>query len=178
MEVLPGAGCIVQSFKPATEQQKAKLVMSRSKGKPILVANVNKAESRWLISVLEVMGRRPRLATSTQDVLGLLRREVFSEAIISAELMKGEKPLLAYLAEFSLVEHTIAIGDPCNGEMEASARLAGVDSYLIRPILIEDLEAAILGFCPDEELFPELHGLYRHCKTHREVEFCSLGKLV
>ena len=128
--------------------------MFRPNRTPILAAEYASADAEQLSGALRGLGWPVQVATSAQQVLELMRRQMFGQAVIAAELAMDGQSLLAYLSELSFIDHLVAIGPPGDLETERSARLAGARAYLIRPVRADDLKGALYRWCLDEARAP------------------------
>ncbi len=108
--------------------------MSKQNEKPVLVAEINVAEAEHLARELARFYRQARLATSTEQILEVLRSEILHEAIVAVELDIDHKPVLAHLAGLPSFDFIVAVGPANEAEMEIRARVAGAQVYLPRPV--------------------------------------------
>lgn len=116
----------------------------------ILAAEPDSVDAERLSSTLRRLGQPVQVATSAQQVLGLMRRQMFDQAVIAAELVMDGQSLLAYLSELPLIDHLVAVGPAGDLQTERSARLAGAGAYLVRPVTEEALTGALFCQCPDK----------------------------
>ena len=112
----------------------------------ILAVEVHPADAERLSQCLMSLDRPVRLTTSPQELLELIRRETFSQAVVAAEMTLGDESVLALLASLPEMELLAATGPPDDWEMEKRARLAGADFYLPRPVTTEALAMAFQVF--------------------------------
>lgn len=115
-------------------------------GNAILAVEVHPADAERLFQCLTSLDMPVRLTTSPQELLELIRRETFSQAVAAAEMTLEDEPVLALLASLPEMELLVATGSPDDWEMERRARLAGADFYLPRPITTEALAMAFQMF--------------------------------
>ena len=112
-------------------------------GKPVLVAEISLAEAEHLVRALARLSRRVRMATSAEQLLGLLRSEILHEAVVAVELEIEDKPALTYLARLPAMERLVAVGPANEAAMEIQARTAGATAYLARPVTANTLAGAL-----------------------------------
>lgn len=117
--------------------------MGRQDSGAILAAEIDAAAAKHLMRCLRPLGRRVFLATSAEQVLDGLRREVFPRAAVAVELVVDGQPLLARLARLSALERLAALGPGGDLEMERAARLAGAGVYVPRPVTTGLLSKAL-----------------------------------
>ena len=114
-------------------------------GGVILVGEANTIEASRLLRSLALLGYRVLLATSAEQVLGMIRRHVLMQAVVATELTFDGEPILARLARLPSMKRLIATGPAGNSEIEMRGRLCGADLYLPRPVTIEGLAKALQG---------------------------------
>ncbi len=117
--------------------------MGRQDSESILAAEINAAAAEHLLRCLEPLGRPVFLATSCQQVLEGLRRQVFRRAAVAAELVLDGELLLARLSRLSVLEHLAALGPGGSADVEKRARRAGARVYVPRPVTTELLSKAL-----------------------------------
>ena len=100
----------------------------------ILVAEINPGEAQRLVRALETLCWSAQVATSPEQILDLLRRQIFHEAIVAVELDIADKPALAHLTLLPIVQRLVAVGPPGDINMEIRARTAGAGAYITRPV--------------------------------------------
>ncbi len=105
----------------------------------ILVVEVRPEDARTLSLCLAALEAEFRLAVSVEQAIQLLQRAIFREAIVAAELNVGQDPMIAYLSDLPATDLIVATGPPGDWEMERSARFAGADFYLPRPVSVNSL---------------------------------------
>ena len=109
----------------------------------ILAAETNGQDARHLLRSLTPLGRPVRLATTTQDVLELLRREIFIAAVAAVEMALDGEPMLARLARLPSLEHLVAVGPVGEMNWRNLAYRAGAETCLTRPVTTEALAGAL-----------------------------------
>jgi len=109
----------------------------------ILAAESDPADAENLLRCLKLYGQTVLLATSSEDVLRLIRRQVYERAVVGVDLVIGDEPLLARLSSLPALRYLVATGPPGDVEMETLARLAGAGVYLQRPVSADDLGLAL-----------------------------------
>jgi hypothetical protein len=92
---------------------------------------------------LAILGEHVRMATSADEVMEHLRRDIFTRAVVAVELAWGCEPMLARISRLPVVEHLVAIGPPDDTRMEARARTAGAGAYVARPVTVRVLAMAL-----------------------------------
>jgi CheY-like chemotaxis protein len=110
---------------------------------PILVAEFNEDNVSHLVECFARLQQPVRMALSPTDIMNLLRREVFSRAIVAAEMMIDGEPVVARLARLPMMGHVVATGPGDDTAMEVRARAAGASIYLPRPVCLDDLARAM-----------------------------------
>ncbi len=128
--------------------------MSKQNKKPILVAEINATEAEHLARELARFSRQTRLASSTEQILEVLRSEILHEAIVAVELDIDHKPVLAHLAGLPSFDFIVAVGPANEAEMEIRARAAGAQVYLPRPVTSEMLSGLSWMTSPNCSLAP------------------------
>ena len=108
--------------------------MIMQNGSCILVATANPDEVLRLAKALDFLSHPVSTATTGGQILRLLRRELFSVAIVGAELRIAGRPALFHIASLPTLELLIGIGPPGDIEVEVHARFSGSDVFLTRPI--------------------------------------------
>jgi len=114
-----------------------------SKDNAILAAEARREDAQHLLECLQPLGWIVRRATSTRQVMTLLRREIFEKMVVAAEMTLDGKPLLMRLASLPALRRLIAIGPGGEPAMERRARIAGADMYLARPVTTDALAVAL-----------------------------------
>ena len=117
--------------------------MFRDNGDLILGAEAGAGEAAQLKRVLQSLGQRVHLVTSGEQILEIIRREIFEQAIVACELVIADQPALAYLARLPSLERLLATGPSGDVDMEIRARSAGADAYLPRPVSTVSLARAL-----------------------------------
>jgi CheY-like chemotaxis protein len=110
---------------------------------PILAAEPTLAGARNLVQCLSGLRLPVRLAMSSSDIIDLLRREVFTRAVVASEFMIDGEPAIARLTRLPMLERVVAIGPAGNADLEMQARRAGAQAYLTRPVSAESLARAL-----------------------------------
>ena len=113
--------------------------MSRSNGSPILVAEINLAKAKRLARALKSLSCTVRVASSSEEVIKLLRTEVFHKGIVAVEMQIGKDLMLAYLSRLLAVRCLVGVGSGDDPDAELHSRLAGAQAYLPRPVTPEML---------------------------------------
>ena len=108
--------------------------VSRSKGSPILVAEVDRVEAKRLARALKALNCTVRLADSSEQVIKLLRNEEFDAGLVAVELQIGKDSVLAYLSRLLAMKYLAGVGSGDDPDAELRARLAGAQVYLPRPV--------------------------------------------
>ncbi|MCK4602748.1 MAG: hypothetical protein KAU28_09795 [Phycisphaerae bacterium] len=109
----------------------------------ILAAETDPDDIVHLKEYLAKLGYQVHLATSAREVIELMRRTIFTKAVVGVELKIGNEPLLSLLAHLPTMERLIGTGSPDDSEAERLSRLAGADLYLSRPASIDSLAKAL-----------------------------------
>ena len=109
----------------------------------ILAAERGPAESSRLYRSLVQLGCRVRTGSSAEEVLLMIRREIFQRAVVAVELAWEGQPILARLARLPSLWDIVAIGPSGDFEMERLGRASGVHLYLERPVTMEKLAKAL-----------------------------------
>ena len=117
--------------------------MSRSNGSPILVAEVNRVEANRLARALKALNCTVRVADSSEQVIKLLRNEVFDAGLVAVELQIDKDSVLAYLSRFVTIRFRAAVGPADDPDAELRARFAGAQVYLPRPVTTKMLSALL-----------------------------------
>ena len=158
--------------------------MSKQNEKPVLVAEINQAEAEHLAHELARFSRQARLATSTEQILEVLRGEILHEAIVAVELDIDHKPVLAHLAGLPSFDFLVAVGPANETEMEIRARVAGAQVYLPRPVTSQMLSGLSWMTSPNCSLGsstgrrrPFLEDVYKTRQTSSLSFFLSLPGL-
>ena len=110
---------------------------------PLLAAEADPVNAERLQQCLLPLGQRVFLARSAEDVVGLVRREVFHRAVIAVELALNGELVLARLSKFSGLAYLVAVGPKGDKEREQRARSAGATVYVTRPVTTELLSRAL-----------------------------------
>ncbi len=108
--------------------------MSQSNGSPILIAEVNRVEAKRLARALKALNCTARVAHSDEQIIELLRKEVFHEGVVAVELQIAEELALAYLSRIVTIRFLAAVGPADDPDAEVRARCAGAQVYLPRPV--------------------------------------------
>ena len=122
--------------------------MIMQNGPSILVATADPDEVLKLAKALDFLSHPVSTATTGQQILELLRRELFSTAIVGTELRIADRPALFYLAGLPTLELLIGIGPSGDTETEIHARFGGSDVFLTRPIkpkVLVEMQSLIRG---------------------------------
>ena len=109
--------------------------------RPVLVAETDPTSVRNLRECLMLLNVPARVALTEEELLSAIRHEVFSCAIVSAELRMDGEPAMAHLAALPSIRCLIVVGD--DEKSEEQARLCGATLYLTRPVAAEVLAAAL-----------------------------------
>jgi len=109
----------------------------------ILAAEGRPEDAARLRECLAILGEHMRMATSAAEVMEHLRREIFTRAVVAVELSWGCEPMLARISRLPAVEHLVATGPPDDTCMEARARTAGANAYVMRPVTVRVLAMAL-----------------------------------
>ena len=112
------------------------------KEKAIFVAEPLAGEAGNLRLLLEQMGYLVRMAGTTPETLEIMRREVFIQAVVAAELTLGDELTLAQVSRLPALQRLVAVG-PVDEKTEIRARRAGADVYLARPVRAGPLAMAL-----------------------------------
>jgi CheY-like chemotaxis protein len=110
---------------------------------PVLVAEPVLADAKHMVQCFSRLRQPVRVAMSATDIIDLLRREVFSRAVVATEMMLDGEPVLARLTRLPMLERIVATGPAGDPAMEVRARVAGAHVYLTRPVAGEDLARAL-----------------------------------
>ncbi len=113
--------------------------MSRSNESPILVAEVNRVEAKRLARALKALNCTVCVADSSEQVIKLLRNEVFDAGLVAVELQIDQDSVLAYLSRILAMRYLAGVGSADDPSAEVRARLAGAQAYLPRPVTSEML---------------------------------------
>lgn len=116
--------------------------MARTDAQSLLAAEASPA-AQELLRCLRPLGARVALATSAEEALRALRREVFRRAVVAIEIALDGEPLLARLSRLSSLECLVAIGPGGDAAAEGAARVAGAQAYLARPVTTGLLSRAL-----------------------------------
>jgi len=111
--------------------------------KVILAAEADPADAEHLRDCLSRLRYQVYLANSAAETLELMRRNIFTNAIVGVELKIGAEPVLAVLSHLPATERLIATGRGDDSEAERLSRLAGAHLYLPRPVNIDRLAKAL-----------------------------------
>ena len=109
----------------------------------VLVAEPVLADLKQVVTFLVSLGQPVRVATSSWDARDLLRRQIFTRAIVAAEMTFDGGPLIARVAAMPTLERIVATGPTGDRHLEVRARLAGAHVYLVRPVIAEALALAL-----------------------------------
>ncbi len=112
-------------------------------GGAILAAELSAEHAEHLLRCLRLLGMTVRLASTAEDALALLRREMFDRAAVAVELVTEDGPLLARLSRLPSLRRLVALGPNGDPSPELRARTWGAQSYLARPVSVEGLAAAL-----------------------------------
>ena len=124
---------------------------------PILIVEPAPDDARHVVRCLEGLKQSVCLAVSAEEAMDLLRRELFTRAVVAAEAMLDGRPLLARIAGLPTLEHVVATGPAEDARMETRARIAGAHLYLPRPVSAKRLARA-LRIGDAEEVRPRRSG--------------------
>ncbi len=114
----------------------------------ILTAEPDANEAMRLTKSLSLLGYQVELARAPEEVLALIRNNIFSRAIVAMELSLDGENILARLARLPSMKCLIATGPAKNLQVETNSRLAGADLYLPRPVDMESLAQALWKSAP------------------------------
>ena len=109
----------------------------------ILTAEPDANEAMRLHRSLSLLGYQVELARAPEEVLALIRNNIFTRAIVAVELSLDGENILAKLAQLPSMKCLIASGPAKDHQAETDARLAGADLYLSRPVTMESLAQAL-----------------------------------
>ena len=117
-------------------------------GSAILAAEPRPEHAEHLLRCLLPLGQTVRLARTAEAALALLRREMFDRAAVAVELATEDGPLLARLSRLPSLQFLVALGPNGDPGPELRARSWGAQSYLVRPVSVEALAAALRARVP------------------------------
>ena len=112
--------------------------------RPILVVEPAPDDARHVVRCLKSLKQSVCLAASADEAMDLLRRELFTRAVVAAEVMLDGRPLLARIADLPMMERVVATGPAEDARMETRARIAGAHLYLPRPVSAKILARALM----------------------------------
>ena len=115
----------------------------KERSQPFLIAGPRGPETQMVTNYLSLLGFEARKAYTVDQVLELIRSNIFANAIVAVELVFEGKPILAKLAQLPSIKCLIATGPAQDRVAEKAARLAGADMYLPRPPTLESLAKAL-----------------------------------
>lgn len=110
---------------------------------PVLAAEPALADARHLVGCLTRLRQTVRVAMSADDIIDMLRREVFTRAVVAVELTLDGEPILARLARLPMPKRIVAVGPAGDPTSEVLALVSGAQTYLARPVSVEDLARAL-----------------------------------
>ena len=110
---------------------------------PVLAAEPALADAKHLVGCLTRLRQTVRVAMSADDIIDLLRREVFTRAVVAVELTLDGEPVLARLSRLPMPRRIVALGPAGDPVSEVMALAAGAQAYLARPVSVEDLARAL-----------------------------------
>jgi CheY-like chemotaxis protein len=110
---------------------------------PVLVAEPVLENARRLVQSLTALRLQVRVAMSPEDVLDLLRHEIFSAAVVASEMTLDGEPIVARLSRLPMLQRIVTLGDAGNAEAEIEARQSGTHVHLARPVTPEMLARAL-----------------------------------
>ena len=131
--------------------------MGRQHSEAILAAEAGRVNAENLWRCLLPLGQQVFLATSSEEAFRMLHRQRFRRAVVAAELAIDGEPLLSRLSRLSGMECLVAVGAGDNADMEQTARVAGANVYVARPVTTELLSKALRLFPagrPDKPAYP------------------------
>ena len=111
--------------------------------KAILAAEVDPMDAARLFRTLVLLGYRVRPASSAEQVMEAIRRQIFTHAALAIEMTIEGEPIITRLSALPSMAQLIAVGPPGDQKAERQARLAGADLYICRPVGIEVLAKAL-----------------------------------
>ena len=111
--------------------------------KVILAAEADSADAEHLRDCLSRLRYRVYLARSAAEILRLMQRTIFTNAIVGVELKIGDEPVLSVLSHLPATKKLIATGRAGDGEAEMLSRREGAHLYLPRPVNINRLAKAL-----------------------------------
>ena len=109
----------------------------------VLAAEFDRANADHLQRCLDLLGYQARLAITGRDVLDLMRRELFSGAVIATELALDGQPLLPRVSRLPALECLVATGPAGDVQSELLARRGGASAFLPRPVTVNALANAL-----------------------------------
>jgi len=110
---------------------------------PILAAEAKPDDARLLECCLNELGIEFHLAGSVEQALRLARKVVHGGAVVAAELMLGETPMVEYFARLPATRMVVAVGPGDSWQMRSRLRMAGADVFLGRPVTVAALGRAL-----------------------------------
>jgi len=118
-------------------------VIAMSDNVIVLAAEFDRANADHLQRCLDLLGYQARLAITGRDVLDLMRRELFSGAVIATELALDGQPLLPRVSRLPALECLVATGPAGDVQSELLARRGGASAFLPRPVTVNALANAL-----------------------------------
>ena len=109
----------------------------------IIAAEPDPVNRARLSRSLVLLGQRVVSAGSAEEVLQLVREDMFQRAVVAIELSWAGEPIVKRLARLPSMRLVVATGPEGETEAETLARVSGADAYLARPVTIESLAEVI-----------------------------------
>ena len=110
---------------------------------PTLVLLDPTQDESSLADVLACLGRDAVCVRSAQESLEAIRHIMPVRAVVPVEMTMHGRSMISCLSALPSIHRLIAIGPADEPKAEALARSAGADAYLVRPVSMDVLVAAL-----------------------------------
>ncbi len=134
---------LISKAKSNRSEASGRTILMLERQERILTAEPDANEATRLTKSLSLLGYQVELARAPEEVLALIRSNIFSRAIVAMELSLDGENILARLAQLPSMKCLIATGPAKDLQAETNARLAGANLYLPRPVNMESLAQAL-----------------------------------
>jgi len=115
----------------------------------ILLAEPQPDDAEALTHCVGHLGLDFNLAATAEEVIELLRRDLFRAAVIAVELTLRGEPLLRRISRLPVLECLVAIGPGGEAQWQLLARRNGAVAYMPRPATTQSLTTALLSLESD-----------------------------
>lgn len=134
---------LVSKAKSNTSEATGRTSVMLEQQERILTAEPDANAAMRLTKSLSLLGYQVELARAPEEVMALIRKNIFRRAIVAVELSLEGQNILARLAQLPSMKYLIATGPAKDCQAETNARLAGANLYLPRPVTMESLAKAL-----------------------------------